>query len=43
MNLSLILIKLSPIINARVDKKRGRKTLIIAPWQLHVTLHMVIE
>jgi hypothetical protein len=26
-----------------VDQKNGWKTLIIAPWQLHVTLHVVFE
>ena len=30
-------------IIVRVDRKRGRKTLIIAPWQLHVMLHVLIE
>jgi hypothetical protein len=35
--------KLSLIIIVRVDRKRGMKTLIIAPWQLHVMLHVLIE
>jgi len=30
-------------IIVRVNRKRGRKTLIIAPWQLHVMLHVLIE
>jgi hypothetical protein len=30
-------------IIVRVNRKKGRKTLIIAPWQLHVTLHVLIE
>jgi hypothetical protein len=30
-------------IIVRVNRKRGRKPLIIAPWQLHVMLHVLIE